>query len=120
MKSFQFALKQRHDIRVLCTSKIKKVADKQSQISKARGKDPETVAKQISKLESDLQDQRQKADMSKRLLDDCTQRIIRETDRTKLQYEYALKDCFRSYAKLQIRYNEKLNDEWTKLLPYLE
>jgi hypothetical protein len=120
LKAFQAALNQRYDFRVHYTAKYKKLKDKESAISKLRGKDPESVSKAIQKMQTERDEMRRKADLSKRRLEECTRRVLRESERTRLYFERSLKAAVKSYGKMQMEYNQKATDAWSKVLPYLD
>jgi len=120
LKAFQAALSQRYDFRVHYTAKYKKLKDKDSAIAKQRGRDPGTVSKAVEKMQNERDEMQRKADLSKRRLEECTQRILRESERTRLYFERALKAAMKSYGKLQMEYNKKVNEAWTKLMPHLD
>lgn len=116
--SFRMALKQRKGCQVNYTATNKQIIDKDSALAKANKnlKPPEVT----DKLKSERADLESRSKMEKKVLEECTSRLLRDSDRYKPRLEFMLRDALCGYTKVQLSYMDRMNNSFAQLIPYLE
>jgi hypothetical protein len=118
VSSFQIALKQRRSLQVQYTATHKQIIDKDAALTKANknSKPPEVTEK--------LQDERSqleaRCEREKKVLEEATQRLLKDAEKYKPQLEIKLKDAFLQYSKAQLFFTDRIKMAYSQLIPYLE
>jgi hypothetical protein len=116
--AIQNALKQRRSVQVQYTATNKQIIDKDAALIKANKnlKSPEVT----DKIRDERSDLEQRSDLEKKVLEECTQRLLRDAEKYKPVLKVLLKDAFLQYAKIQLAYNERTKRAFQQLIPYLD
>jgi hypothetical protein len=116
--AIQNALKQRRGIQVQYTATNKQIIDKDAALEKAnKNLKPPDVTDKIRDGRSHLE---QRADLEKKVLEECTQRLLRDAEKNKPILKILLKGAFLQYAKIQLAYNDRIKTAFEQLVPYLD
>jgi hypothetical protein len=116
--AIQNALKQRRSIQVQYTATNKQIIDKDTALEKAnKNLKPPEVTEKIRDGRSHLE---QRADLEKKVLEECTQRLLRDADKYKPILKILLKDAFLKFARIQLAYNDRMKKAFEQLVPYLD
>jgi hypothetical protein len=116
--SFQKALKQRRSIQVQYTATNKQIIDKDNALAKANKnlKPPDVT----DKLRDERMDLEQRSDLEKKVLEECTQRLLRDAQKYKPLLMTMLKEAFLKYSQIQLSYTDRVNRAFGQLLSYLD
>jgi hypothetical protein len=115
--AIQNALKQRRSIQVQYTATNKQIIDKDTALEKAnKNLKPPEVTDKIRDGRSHLE---QRADLEKKVLEECTQRLLRDAEKYEPILKILLKDAFLQYARIQLAYNDRIKTAFEQLIPYL-
>ncbi|KAG7352446.1 PX domain containing protein [Nitzschia inconspicua] len=116
--AIQNALKQRRSVQVQYTATNKQIIDKDAALAKANKnlKPPEVT----DKLRDERAELQQRSELEKRVLEECTQRLLRDAEKYKPVLIVLLKDAYLQYAKVQLAYNERTKKAFEQLIPYLD
>lgn len=118
VSSFQMALKQRKSIQVQYTATNKQIIDKGTAIDKAFNhlKPPEIT----DKLKEERAELDKQSEVEKKVLEECTERLLRDSESYKPRLEILLKESFLQYAKIQMSYTNRISHAFGQLIPYLD
>jgi hypothetical protein len=116
--AIQNALKQRRSVQLQYTATNKQIVDKDTALEKAnKNLKPPVVTDKIRDGRSHLE---QRADLEKKVLEECTQRLLRDAEKYKPILKIVLKDAFLEYARIQLAYNDRIKKAFEQLVPYLD
>lgn len=114
----KLALQKRHEKRVTYTTCLSEVAGKRSNLARLRstpGSEARAYGADISLKRGEAAAEAAKEDFIT-----VSQRVLREVDRFKREKGEAMKQTVLEYITLQVEYNKKMEEAWSKLLPQLE
>ncbi|KAL3912730.1 MAG: hypothetical protein SGILL_006769 [Bacillariaceae sp.] len=116
--AFQMALKQRRNIQVQYTATNKQIIDKDAALEKAHKnlKPPEIT----DKIQDERTELEKRCDLEKKVLEECTERLLRYAEIYKPMLIVILKNAFLQYSKIQLAYTNRINQAFTQLVPYLD
>jgi len=114
----KLALQKRHERRVTYTSCLNDVQTKSNNLAKLRGvfgKEDKAYQAEMSLHRSQLA-----CDLARDDFANVSQRLLREVDRFKREKADDMRMTVMEYINLQIHYNKRMEEVWTKLIPQLE
>jgi len=116
VRSVKVALYKRKEHQVTYTTRIKQIGARQAALGKLQrsGK-----TSKLANAETDLAKAEREAEGSRKDLEQVSQRIAREAERIQPILEEQLTGIIRDYASIQIKFNKKTYEAWSKLAPHL-
>jgi len=115
--SIKVALNKRKAHQVTYTTRMKQISSRQAALGKLQRKGQTS---KISGAEQDLADAERDAVVARKDFEAVSQRVVREAERVQPDVERKLTQTIKDYAKIQIEYNKKTLDAWSKLAPHLD
>jgi len=114
----KLALSRRQERRLTYTTCLAEVNTRATHIHKVRAFSDD--AEKIYQLEVSLGKAREAADAAKDDFATVSQRVLREVERFKKEKADDMRNTVMNYIHLQIAYNKKMEEVWSKLIPQLE
>mmetsp|Transcript_9968 Transcript_9968/g.15374 ORF Transcript_9968/g.15374 Transcript_9968/m.15374 type:complete len:488 (+) Transcript_9968:233-1696(+) len=115
--SIKVALNKRKAHQVTYTTRMKQISSRQAALGKLQRKGQTS---KISGAEQALADAEREAVAARKDFEAVSQRVVREAERVQPDVERKLTQIIKDYAKIQIEYNKKTLDAWSKLAPHLD
>mmetsp|Transcript_21088 Transcript_21088/g.29775 ORF Transcript_21088/g.29775 Transcript_21088/m.29775 type:complete len:486 (-) Transcript_21088:144-1601(-) len=113
----KIAINTRKSHQVTYTTRIKQISSRQAALGKLQRKGQTS---KLTQAEQDLVEAEREAVLARKDFEAVSQRLVREVDRVQPDLEKLLSQIINDYAKIQIEYNKKTLDAWSKLAPHLD
>jgi len=118
INAVKMALQKRHERRVTYTSCLNDFQTKQNNLAKLRG----VFGKEDKAYQAEMSLHRAQiaCDAARDEFASVSQRLLREVDRFKREKADDMRTTVMEYINLQINYNKRMEEVWSKLIPQLE
>jgi len=116
--ALRYAIEQRSNRRLTYTTALNKLGEKRAALTKFHG----SYGVDMKRYDAEMSLQRAEAAAEKARVDfeDCSQRLLREMDRFRVQRAEEMRKTMVEYVKVQAEYTAKMSEVWSALVPQLE
>lgn len=116
VSAIKIALSKRREWSLTYTTRLKQITNRQASLGKLQraGK-----INKVPQAQLDLATAEREAHSARKELDEVSQRVLREMDRIQNDLDRHLAHAMNGYAAVQIEYNQKMQEAWSKLVPQL-
>ncbi|CAJ1959724.1 unnamed protein product [Cylindrotheca closterium] len=108
---FKRALATRRKLQVAYTTKDNQIKQIKKNLEKK---------KEVDRMSADLYDLEKAASVLKVKLEECSHRLLKESNRVRPVIEARLNDSLKNYAIMQLMFGEKVKKLWDNLMPKFE
>jgi len=116
--ALKYAIEQRSNRRLTYTTALNKLGEKRGALAKFNGH----FGADMKRYDAELSLQRAEAAAEQARVDfeGCSQRLLRETDRFRVQRANEMRATIVEYVRIQAEYTAKMSQIWSGLVPQLE
>jgi len=116
--ALKYALEQRSNRRLTYTTALNKLGEKRGALAKFNGH----FGADMKRYDAELSLQRAEAaaEVARVDFEGCSQRLLRETDRFRVQRANEMRATIVEYVRIQAEYTAKMSQVWSGLVPQVE